>query len=85
MSSTTMTVRLSIDAKTKLARLSEHTNRSLSFLAGQAIADFAERELAIVEGIERGLDDARLGRVVPHDEAIARLRRTVSVQGGGSR
>jgi predicted transcriptional regulator len=73
MSSTTMTVRLPTEARDKLARLAEHTNRSLSFLAGQAIADYAERELEIVEGIERGLDDAKAGRVVPHDEAMRRL------------
>lgn len=74
MSSTTMTVRLSTDARDKLSRLAEHTNRSLSFLAAQAIADYAERELAIVEGIEQGLEDARQGRVVPHDEAMRRLQ-----------
>lgn len=77
MSSTTMTVRLSTDAKDKLSRLAEHTNRSLSFLAGQAITDYAERELAIVEGIERGLDDAREGRLIPHDEAMRRLRTAI--------
>ena len=82
MSSTTMTVRLATEAKDKLARLAEHTNRSLSFLAGQAIADYAERELAIVEGIQRGLDDARAGRVVPHDEAMRRLDRAIDEAAG---
>lgn len=77
MSSTTMTVRLSTDTKDKLARLAEHTNRSLSFLAGQAIADYADRELEIVEGIEQGLEDARTGRIVPHDEAMRRLNEAV--------
>lgn len=77
MSSTTMTVRLSSDAKDKLSRLAEHTNRSLSFLAAQAIADYAERELAIVEGIEQGLEDAKAGRVVPHDEAMRRLHAVI--------
>ena len=77
MSSTTMTVRLSTDAKDKLARLAEHTNRSLSFLAGQAIADYAERELEIVEGIERGLEDAKAGRVVSLDEAMRRLHEAI--------
>lgn len=82
MSSTTMTVRLPTDAKDKLARLAEHTNRSLSFLAGQAIADYAERELAIVEGIEVGMEDAKAGRVVPHDEAMQRLRKAIDAAAG---
>ena len=73
MSSTTMTVRLPTETRDKLARLADHTNRSLSFLAGQAIADYADRELAIVEGIEQALAEAKAGRVVPHDEAMDRI------------
>lgn len=82
MSSTTMTVRLATEAKDKLARLAAHTNRSLSFLAGQAIADYAEREMAIVESIERGIEDAKAGRVVPHDEAMRRLHAAIDEAGG---
>lgn len=77
MSSTTMTIRLPADAKDKLARLAGHTNRSLSFLAGKAIADYAERELAIVEGIEASLEEAAAGRVVPHEEAMRRLNAAI--------
>lgn len=73
MTSTTMTVRLPTEAKDKLERLAGHTNRSLSFLAAQAIADYADRELSVVEGIERAMVDAAEGRVVPHDEAMRRI------------
>jgi len=73
MTSTTMTVRLPTEAKDKLERLAGHTNRSLSFLAAQAIADYADRELSVVEGIERAMADAAEGRVVPHDEAMRRI------------
>lgn len=81
MTSTTMTVRLPTEAKDKLERLAGHTNRSLSFLAAQAIADYAERELSVVEGIERALADAAAGRVVPHDEAMRRIRATIDRTG----
>ena len=77
MSTTTMTVRLPNVTKSKLERLAEHTNRSLSFLAGQAIADYAERELAIVEGIEEGLADERAGRVIPHEDAMHRISEAI--------
>ncbi|TYR30266.1 CopG family transcriptional regulator [Mesorhizobium microcysteis] len=77
MSSTTMTVRLPNETKSKLERLAEHTNRSLSFLAGRAIADYAERELAIVEGIEEGLEDERAGRVISHDDAMLRIGQAI--------
>jgi predicted transcriptional regulator len=76
-SSTTLTVRLSPQVKKRLGRLAGHTNRTRSFLAGEAIADFVERELAVVEGIKRGLDDMQAGRVTPHKPAMRRLRTTV--------
>jgi predicted transcriptional regulator len=76
--STTLTVRLSAQTKKQLGRLATHTKRTRSYLAGEAIANFVEQELAIVEGIKRGLDDMRAGRVVPHKAAMRRLRATVA-------
>jgi predicted transcriptional regulator len=75
-SSTTLTVRVSLQVKKRLGRLAAHTKRTKSFLAGEAISDFVDRELAIVDGIKRGLDDMRAGRVVPHKAAMRRLRAT---------
>jgi predicted transcriptional regulator len=75
--STTLTVRISPQTKKQLGRLAAHTRRTRSYLAGEAIANFVEQELAIVEGIKRGLDDMHAGRVVPHKTAMRRLRATV--------
>jgi predicted transcriptional regulator len=47
---------------------SETLKRTKSCLAGAAIADFVARELAIIEGIDRGLADMRAGRVLPHQQ-----------------
>jgi len=77
-SSTTLTVRLSPQVKKRLGRLAVHTKRTKSYLAGEAIADFVERELAIVEGIKRGLEDMDAGRLVPHKTAMRRLRSTIA-------
>ena len=77
MGSTTLTVRLAPELKDRLGKLAERTRRTKSFLAEEAIAGYVERELEIVAGIERGLDDKRAGRVVPHDEAMARIRKTI--------
>jgi len=71
MESTTLTVRLTPELKRRLGELAERTRRTRSFLAGEAIADYVARELAIVAGIERGLEDMRAGRVVPHEEVMA--------------
>lgn len=82
-----MTVRLSRETKAKLAELSQHTRRTKSFLAGEAITDYVERELAIVAGIHRGLADMEAGRVTPHDEVMAELDEIIAAaeqkQNGG--
>jgi predicted transcriptional regulator len=83
MSSTTLTVRVSPAVKKRLGRLAGHTKRTSSYLAGEAIADFVDRELAIVEGIKGGLEDMNAGRVTPHKTAIRRLRATVERTGKG--
>lgn len=75
--STTLTVRLPSKVKSRLGRLAKQTNRTNSYLASEAIAAYVERELEIVEGIKRGLDDMNAGLVVSHDEAMRRLRATV--------
>jgi len=77
MSSTTLTVRLSPELKKRLGKLAERTRRTKSFLASEAIAGYVERELEIVAGIERGLNDMKAGRVVPHDKAMRRIRKTI--------
>jgi predicted transcriptional regulator len=75
--SETVTVRLSPETKSRLEDLASQTRRSKSFLAGEAIVDYVERELKIVEGIKRGMADIDAGRTVPHDEAMRRIRATI--------
>ena len=71
--STTMTIRLDPALKDRLGRLADGTRRSRSFLAAEAVAAYVDRELAVIEGVERGLADARAGRTVSHEDAMARL------------
>lgn len=66
----TMTIRISSELKEKLERLSDDTRRSKSFLAGEAVGAYVERELAIIEGVKRGLADVEAGRVVTHEDAM---------------
>ena len=76
--SETVTVRLDSATKARLEELAQHTRRTKSFLAGEAIADYVERELAIVEGIKRGLADVEAGRTVPHEEVKRRVMATIA-------
>lgn len=71
--STTMTIRVTPDLKEKLGRLAHDTRRSRSYLAAEAVEAYVGRELAIIEGIQRGLADMKAGRVTPHDEAMDRI------------
>ena len=75
--STTMTIRVSPEMKAKLGRLADSTRRSKSYLAAEAIEAYVDRELAIIDGIERGLADVEAGRVVPHDQAMAEVRAVI--------
>ncbi len=71
--STTMTIRISAEVKDRLERLAADTRRSKSFLAGEAVEAYVTQELAIIDGIQRGLADVKAGRVVDHDAAMAEV------------
>lgn len=77
--SETVTVRLDSETKSRLEELALLTRRTKSFLAGEAIADYVERELAIIAGIQRGLDDVKAGRTVPHEVARKRIMDTLAL------
>lgn len=80
---TTMTIRISPDLKDKLGRLAQGTRRSRAFLASEAVEAYVDRELEIIDGIERGLTDVAAGRVVPHDAAMAELQAVIEAARGG--
>ena len=70
----TLNVHLSSDTEDKLATLAARTRRTRGVLVAEAIAAYVGRELAIVEGIERGGVDVRAGRVTPHDAVMRKAR-----------
>jgi len=59
--STTMTIRLDPELKTRLDQLAEATHRSKSFLAAEAIRDFIELNEWQVQEIKDGLKEADNG------------------------
>ena len=75
--STTMTIRLDRQLKAKLGKLANETRRSRSFLAAEAVESYVNRELAILEGIERGIADVEAGRTVSHDDAMTSIRQAI--------
>lgn len=83
--STTMTIRMDPKIKAKLDRLAGDTRRSRSFLAAEAVTHYVERELSIIDGVQRGLADADAGRVVPHGEAMDEIDATIEAASVGQR
>lgn len=73
----TMTIRITPEVKARLGQLAQDTKRSRAFLAGEAVAHYVEREQAIVDGIKRGLQDVKAGKLVPHDAAMDELAEAV--------
>ena len=81
--SATMTIRIATDTKRKLERLAADTRRSKSFLAAEAVSAYVDRELAIIDGVQRGLADVEAGRVVPHDNAMAEVQAVIDAAKSG--
>ena len=79
--STTITIRLNSAVKADLDLLAQHTSRSRSYLAAEAVAGYVSRELSIMEGIERGLADAAAGRLIDHDQAMDEIDRIIAGSG----
>ena len=71
--STTLTVRIPEELAEKLAKIAASTRRTRSFVAGEAMRSYVDRELSIIEDIEAGLADAKAGRLIPHEEVDAWL------------
>ncbi len=80
--SATMTIRLSADVKSKLEHLARDTRRSRSYLAAEAVSAYVERELEIVGGVQRGLADFALGRVVSQEQAESEIQDVLEASKG---
>lgn len=78
----TLVVRLTPELEDGLERLAARAGQSAEAVAAQALERFVSDELEIVRQIERGLDDLRNGRVVPHEQVTADIERLL---GGGSK
>jgi len=54
-----------------------YDENTANFGAAEAVETYVDRELAIIEGIERGLADVEAGRTVSHEDAMASLRQVI--------
>ena len=75
MSETTLiSVRVPKDVAKRLAKLASATDRSQSYVAGQAIEEFLTLQEWQVNAIRQGVGEADAGKLLPHAEAVKRLK-----------
>jgi predicted transcriptional regulator len=73
--SSTMTVRLDRDIKTRLEQLARATQRSKSFLAAEAIRDYVELNEWQIAEIESAIQEAERGDFASDSEVADVFRR----------
>jgi predicted transcriptional regulator len=73
--SSTMTVRLDRDIKTRLEQLARATQRSKSFLAAEAIRDYVELNEWQIAEIESAIQEAERGEFASDSEVADVFRR----------
>ena len=69
----TLTIRMTPETKAKLDLIAKSTQRSRSFLASQAIEQYAESEAEIVEGIVQALAELDAGNTIPHEDVMREM------------
>lgn len=72
---TLISVRVPSAIAKRLAMLAESTERSTFYVAAEAIEAFVTLQEWQVEVIRQGLAEADEGKLIPHEEALARLSR----------
>jgi predicted transcriptional regulator len=76
--SSTLTIRVPSAVKDQLSDLAQRTRRTSSFLAAEAVADYVQKELEIVAAVEQGLESARAGRLIDHDDVMREARAVIA-------
>ncbi|MHB8474188.1 MAG: CopG family ribbon-helix-helix protein [Gammaproteobacteria bacterium] len=71
---TLISVRVPKDVAKRLAKLAEAVDRSKSYVAGQAIEEFLTLQEWQVKAIRQGVTEADAGKLLPHREAIKRIK-----------
>jgi predicted transcriptional regulator len=74
-----VTIRISDESKDRLERLCNYTRRSKSFIAGEAIQEYIDKKLWIMEALEEGLQDLEKGDISTHEEVLAEWKEKAGV------
>lgn len=65
-----LNIRLAPETLQRLDAVAAATRRSRSFIANEALEAWINREIELIEDIRIGLDEAKAGKVVPHERVM---------------
>ena len=68
-----LNVRLAPETLRKLDAVAAATRRTRSFIANEALEAWIDREIEIIENLQIALEEAREGKVIPHDKAMRQI------------
>jgi|FEC22Drversion2_1045045.scaffolds.fasta_scaffold00951_8 predicted transcriptional regulator len=68
-----LNVRLAPETLRKLDVVAAATRRTRSFIANEALEAWIEREIALIEDLQAGLEEVRAGKGIPHDKAMRQV------------
>lgn len=71
---TLISVRVPKEVAKRLTELAQATDRSKSYVAGQAIEEYLALQEWQVKAMRRGIREANAGKLLPHGEAVKKLR-----------
>ena len=74
MNSVVITARVDQETLALVDRVSRAHHRSRAWFAARAIAEAARKEAEFLDFVQKGIDAADRGELVPHEEVFERVR-----------
>jgi predicted transcriptional regulator len=75
-----MPVHLTPDLEQELQNLAAQSNSTADELAQRALEDFVAYRRDLNDAVKRGDEDITAGRVLDHDEVVARINRLLQIK-----
>src|ERR1700681_3516906 len=80
----TIGARIDADLYQNLDRLAQATGRSKSWHLSEALRTYIASERDFIEAVQAGLNDAKAGKILDHDEVKRRLARRMKTGRGNA-
>ena len=68
------TIRIAQDKQKQLDRLAKSMDRSRNWVVNQAIEQYLDLQAWQVEAIQKGIDAADRGHLIPHNQVMSRIK-----------